>query len=679
MLHYSITFVLALAVYTKTLMPSIPGGDSGELVAEACELGTAHPPGYPLYTLVVHLLTYLPYGTMAWRANEFCAILGALAAANIADCVFMLTSNTFSMLPSLFQNTTVRLRRMASICAGLMYAFSPLVWTYSVGSEVFAMNNFFSSLLIVLTICFAKQKTTRDRFSFALLGAFVCGISMCNQHTQILFQIPLFVFVFWTLRATLQGKQVLFLALSYIAGLLPYLYLPISSIYFPKRGAWGDMSSWTGFFRHLRRADYGTFQLYSGGGTTEGLMARLSAHSWDYAERQSLWCMGPLFSLLGCGCCLSVVRQGKCWCCGRGSGSGGKGTSGNSGLASIRKLNQQKKSKQQSQGGSNSDGKNKVAADAAAPETAAAAAGTEDMDLSSQPIDIGAAIACFFLFYELGFHSLSNLPLNNKLLFGIHARFWMQPNVILFIWFGIGLIRSLEWVTRYIGGGKSGGGKNGGNSDGGNSGKNSGGNSGGPLFDLLHGVLCMALVVGQIWRWSEDMDQSSNRYLEQYARGILESLPPKSLFFTNYDQQWTASRYLHVCEHVRPDIPFINLSMMTFWWFYRQRKLFPEIQFPKRCTNDACGAYLGGDHTPQYKRGEAFTFKELLDANMDRFPGGTWRNSGVVVCGLFWTLVCWIVLCFPFINFSPLVHSCPVLLLPSTVLFVRTGRHLHWW
>ena len=366
MLHAALTFVLALAVYTKTLMPSIPGGDSGELVAEACELGTAHPPGYPLYTLVVHLLTYLPYGTMAWRANEFCAILGALAAANIAHCVFMLTSNTFSMLPTLFQNTTVRLRQMASICAGLMYAFSPLVWTYSVGSEVFAMNNFFSSLLVVLTICFAKQTTTRARFSFALLGAFVCGISMCNQHTQILFQIPLFIFVFWTLRATLQGKQVLFLALSYIAGLLPYLYLPVSSIYFPKRGAWGDMSSWTGFFRHLRRADYGTFQLYSGGGTTEGLMERLSAHSWDYAERQSLWCMGPFFSMLGCGCCLSVARQGKWWRCGRGSGSGGKGTSGNSGLASIRKSNQQKKSKHKSQGGGNRDGKPDVATDAAA-------------------------------------------------------------------------------------------------------------------------------------------------------------------------------------------------------------------------------------------------------------------------------------------------------------------------
>jgi hypothetical protein len=46
--------VVVLVVYVLTLYPSIPGGDSGELVAEACTLGHAHPPGYPLFTLLYH-------------------------------------------------------------------------------------------------------------------------------------------------------------------------------------------------------------------------------------------------------------------------------------------------------------------------------------------------------------------------------------------------------------------------------------------------------------------------------------------------------------------------------------------------------------------------------------------------------------------------------------------------
>jgi hypothetical protein len=497
---------------------------------------------------------------VAWRANFFCAVLGALAAANIARCVFMLTSNGFSMIPHLFNEARQIERQFASICAGLMYAFSPLVWTYSIGSEVFAMNNFFASLLVLLTLHFASQTTTIKRDTAALWGAFVCGLAMCNQHTQILFQIPLFVFVFWSSRATMTIRYFFQLAASYFAGLIPYLYLPVASIYFPKRGAWGDMSSWMGFFRHMRRADYGTFQLYSRNDDTQGLSERLVAHAWDYAERQSLWCVGPVLSIIGVACCLAAL---KCKC-----GSAG-GSSGGSGGRKIRSP-LPKKGKQEHK------------------ETDSSSSSSSSS--SSEPVQVGAALVCFFLFYEIGFHSLSNLPLDNKLLFGIHARFWMQPNIILFMWLGIGLV----WIAQRVP------------------------MRGAPFAEL---VSCL-LVLSQLWRWTSMMDQSSNNYLESYARGILESLPPKSLFFTNYDQQWTASRYLHVCEHVRPDVPFINLSMMTFWWFHRQRQLFPEIQFPKRCKNPACGSYLAGDHTPQYKRGEAFTFKELLDANVDRFPGG---------------------------------------------------------
>ena len=48
----ALTSALVLAVYAPTLTRGIPGGDAGELVAEACQLGVAHPPGYPLFTLV---------------------------------------------------------------------------------------------------------------------------------------------------------------------------------------------------------------------------------------------------------------------------------------------------------------------------------------------------------------------------------------------------------------------------------------------------------------------------------------------------------------------------------------------------------------------------------------------------------------------------------------------------
>jgi hypothetical protein len=67
--------MLVMGVYLKTLYPSVAGGDSGELVAESCHLGVSHPPGYPLFNMMVHAVTtYLPTPhSKAWKANAFSA------------------------------------------------------------------------------------------------------------------------------------------------------------------------------------------------------------------------------------------------------------------------------------------------------------------------------------------------------------------------------------------------------------------------------------------------------------------------------------------------------------------------------------------------------------------------------------------------------------------------------
>ena len=40
-------------------------------------------------------------------------------------------------------------------------------------------------------------------------------------------------------------------------GLSPYALLVATARLNPQRGMWGDLTSWSGFLHHLRRADYG--------------------------------------------------------------------------------------------------------------------------------------------------------------------------------------------------------------------------------------------------------------------------------------------------------------------------------------------------------------------------------------------------------------------------------------
>ena len=50
--------LLAFAVFVATLCPTIWFGDGPELIAAADCLGVAHPPGYPLFTLVLDTISH---------------------------------------------------------------------------------------------------------------------------------------------------------------------------------------------------------------------------------------------------------------------------------------------------------------------------------------------------------------------------------------------------------------------------------------------------------------------------------------------------------------------------------------------------------------------------------------------------------------------------------------------
>ena len=95
---FLVTFTVSLAVYLQTVAPSIVGGDSGELVAEGCKLGTAHPPGYPLFIILVNIVTRLGsmYGpsdaSPAFFVNVLCCVIGSFAAGLLSSCVYLLST-----------------------------------------------------------------------------------------------------------------------------------------------------------------------------------------------------------------------------------------------------------------------------------------------------------------------------------------------------------------------------------------------------------------------------------------------------------------------------------------------------------------------------------------------------------------------------------------------------------
>src|SRR5690242_14494689 len=72
---WPVYFLILWQVLLRAQNPGLMADDSGEMAAAACNLGLPHPPGYPFFNLLGHLICQIPLGTFAFRLNLFSAFL----------------------------------------------------------------------------------------------------------------------------------------------------------------------------------------------------------------------------------------------------------------------------------------------------------------------------------------------------------------------------------------------------------------------------------------------------------------------------------------------------------------------------------------------------------------------------------------------------------------------------
>jgi hypothetical protein len=252
-------FLLPLFVYVFYLCPTIAAGDSGEFITTAKILGAPHPPGYPLYTLIGHVFTYLPMNSIAWRVNLTSAIFAALTCLLVYLSLHRITG-----------------RIWPALAAAWGLALSRFFWQYAEVAEVFALNNFFTALLTYVLIVIPQNTTVSNRPSLHALRSspftptklfwafsFFFGLALTNHHTIILLA-PAALWILWRSSPEFlkNGGTLGIAVILFFVGLTPYLYLPIAAGHNPAIN-WDNPVTLENFWRLLTRADYGGFSPYA--------------------------------------------------------------------------------------------------------------------------------------------------------------------------------------------------------------------------------------------------------------------------------------------------------------------------------------------------------------------------------------------------------------------------------
>jgi hypothetical protein len=287
-----VVFLTSLVLYRLTLAPTVTLVDSGELIVVARFLGVAHPPGFPLYLMLAHLVSLLPFGSIAFRMNAASAIFAALACGVLTlVAAELIAGSSFASKPRSEQrknaskskifgkDTFAWLTLGSAISSGLLLAFSRTLWSYATIAEVYTLNT-----LLILTILFlmlrwrrrirnaANAASIRSRSrrgipaitgydSWLYAAAIVFGLALGVHHVTVGLLLPALAAMVWRTQGIgfFASRRLFYAAVVSLAALVAIdSYLPLAASARPILN-WGDPSSFRALWWHITGRQYQVF------------------------------------------------------------------------------------------------------------------------------------------------------------------------------------------------------------------------------------------------------------------------------------------------------------------------------------------------------------------------------------------------------------------------------------
>lgn len=237
---------LAFCVYLASLAPGLTwaheAADGGELLAAAVSNGVPHPPGYPLYILLLQgwlaiLGAAAPASDVAWRGNLLSALLGAVS-------VFVAVLAAWGVLPESPR------RPLWAGLAGVLWGLSPLLWSQSILTEVYALH----ALIVVLLGWITLRRAERQPWLLALPVAL--GVA---HHLTLLLLVPAVLYWVWHAGGrALLARATGWIVLGLLLGALMYARIPLVARHAPPVN-WGYADTWQGLWWLVSGAAYRSY------------------------------------------------------------------------------------------------------------------------------------------------------------------------------------------------------------------------------------------------------------------------------------------------------------------------------------------------------------------------------------------------------------------------------------
>ena len=284
--YYAVlTGLLVFIVYITTLAPSVVEIDSGELAAVQSTLGIAHPTGYPLFTILGYLFHLIPLPfSKIYQLNLLTSIWCSLGVGIFVYTAKLVLDNINSFIPRKFLEKPKKgnkkkkgnqnqhnhnlskfeipetKRYLSAVLGGLILAFSKTFWFQSTSVEVYSLQIFLFTLIILYLIKAYLYKNESAKIKFNnpwIVFAVILALGFSN-HMTTLFVLPGVAYLYFD-KYKFNKKSFfqigLMLCVFVPILILVYSYLPIRASQNPVLD-WGNPSNLTRLLRHVEGDQY---------------------------------------------------------------------------------------------------------------------------------------------------------------------------------------------------------------------------------------------------------------------------------------------------------------------------------------------------------------------------------------------------------------------------------------
>ena len=252
-------FLLSLAVYLRTIAPTVSFWDCGEFIACATAMGIPHPPGSPLFIMLAKIFSYIPLLDHGLRVN----LISAFSSAGTVLVLYLIIVRLIMQWQTGIGTKTDALLVYGSSALGaLSFAFTDSFWFNAVEAEVYALSMFCTALVVWLGLLWMDNHKRPDSFRYLLFMLYILALGP-GIHLLNLLAIPsvLLFIIFADHRVLYRGGLWGAIPLFLIIGFSIYLIVYIRAELNPPINM-NNPSTLEGLKEYLNREQYGSSSMF---------------------------------------------------------------------------------------------------------------------------------------------------------------------------------------------------------------------------------------------------------------------------------------------------------------------------------------------------------------------------------------------------------------------------------